>query len=100
MAASNPGTKNNNRPARGRDFMRRHSMSGKKKEAKTGRMIYIPEEHVEKLAELADAYFGEKSCVNHLRAWRFIHEILPETREGNWALDVNDATRYFVEERL
>jgi hypothetical protein len=69
----------------------------KKAEPEPGRRIYIPDEHAEKIAELADAYFEKKSCVDHLRLWRFIHEIIPATREGSWALRASGVTRYFVE---
>jgi hypothetical protein len=80
-----------------RDFMRRLDMGGKKKEVETGRRICIPEEYREKVAELVMEYKykGEPG-----RLWKFIGEIMPETRNGQWSLHTGCATRYFVEEHF
>jgi subtilisin-like proprotein convertase family protein len=75
-------------------------MFGKKKTGKIGRRLPVPEEHVEKVAELTDAYAKQKTNVTYYQLWKFIHEIFPETKEGRWQLNTADATRYFAEERL
>jgi hypothetical protein len=64
-----------------------------------GRRIYIPDEHREKVAELK-APDKEKGNPSYYRLWKFIGEIISETRNGQWALHTGSPTRYFVEEYL
>jgi hypothetical protein len=75
-------------------------MFGKKKAEKIGRRIAVPEGHMEKAAELLDAYHREKSHLNNYRLWKFIGEIIPEIKEGSWQMDATSAVKFFLEELI
>jgi hypothetical protein len=80
-------------------FYEEGCMDEEKKEVETGRRVYIPDEHLEKVAELVDAN-KEQGKLTRYRLWKFIEEIIPETKVGEWALNTSDAIQYFVEEQL
>jgi hypothetical protein len=87
-------------PDRGRRiYVPKKRMEKKKAGPNPGRIIYIPGEHVEKLADLVDMSWGGGHLSNY-RLWKLIEEIVPETKEGDWTLYVDDPTRYFVKEGL
>jgi hypothetical protein len=72
----------------------------KKKEPKTGRRFYIPEGHMEKVAELATLDDKLNSKASRYRLWKYISDFIPEVRDGNWILRCGKAIRYYAEEIL
>jgi hypothetical protein len=79
--------------------MRRLDMEEEKK-VETGRRICIPDEFMERVVMLVDAHEKERSRLTNYRLWKFIEEIVPETRCGEWRMGTGTAVHYFVEESL
>jgi hypothetical protein len=75
-------------------------MDEKKKEVKQGRRFYIPDEHMEQVVILVEAQEKESGRLTRYRLWKFIEEIIPETKDGQWTLNADSAPRYFMEEYL
>lgn len=77
-----------------------------KKEEKTqqkpqGRVLEIPEEYLERIYALADAYRNKQSPGDNLERymlWKTIKEIFPEVGKGAWSLDTRPATILIQEE--
>jgi hypothetical protein len=75
-------------------------MLWKKKAPKTARRFYIPEEHMEQVAELATLDDKLNNKASRYRLWRYIADFIPEVKDGNWTLRCSNALRYFMEEEL
>ena len=67
------------------------------------RRLEIPAEKVRHIMVLSDTYGALKSGQDkaaHYDLWAAVAEIFPETAEGRWGLDLKDAMRAFVVERI
>jgi hypothetical protein len=84
----------------GTGFYEENCMGRKKKEVETSRRIYIPDEHMEQVVVLVVANEKESSRLTRYRLWKFIEEIIPEIKDGQWTLNADSAVRYFIEEQL
>jgi hypothetical protein len=80
--------------------LRRQRMFKKKKAVKTGRIFYIPDEHMEYMAKLVTENDREKTKLSCYRLWKFIFDIIPETKDGQWTLHTGNSIKYYVEENL
>jgi hypothetical protein len=72
----------------------------KKKTAKTSRRIYIPEEHMKTVAELATINDKEDTKISLHLLWSYIASFIPEIKCGKWTLHCGNAIQYCVEEQL
>jgi hypothetical protein len=50
------------------------------------------------LAELFDADTKERTKVSKYKLWKFIADIVPEVRRGNWRISTDNALEFWVEE--
>lgn len=52
-----------------------------------GRVLIVPDEHAERIAELSERNMQTKSVGTHFLLWRAIQEIFPEVRADElWSL--------------
>lgn len=53
--------------------------------------LHVPSKHVKKIKELLDKANKERTFTAHYNMFKFIEEILPDTKEGNWRIVNTDA---------
>jgi hypothetical protein len=75
-------------------------MLWKKKAPKAARRFYIPEEHMEQVAERVTLDDKLNNKASRYRLWAYIADFIPEVKDGDWTLHSGHALRYYVEEDL
>ncbi len=74
---------------------------GRKTEEPEPEKLYIPEEHIEKVLELSDAYNslpGDQDRVAKYRLWRKIHSCVNLSHEYSHALNTENALKPYITE--